>query len=591
MAPPSSSGSGKLPARITRSLGEVSGQSSLGEGTEKRWEEMMEVFENSLRNTTDNLTTQLNQNNVQIGEKLAKLTDEFNGSLKVMENQFNDRLSGLDSLAKDLSVGVSGLQDELQNSQTRNGTKVVSPEKEKLNKDLNTDVFDKEHYERQESNQVIEGPDKSENYARNDSKSGKIKPGNSSRMREQRVTKSKSKTNHKTYGKQRDDDDPDSTDSSTSSEGDGRSNKKYSSMKKKIKKPQKHNSSESDNDNSGNSSDTDDEYYELDDIKVKCRSLRKALSIRPYRLERKSQTYNGRISGQISSLIKRIGHSIPEDKKFDGTDSVSVIRFLQEFRDACDHNRVTEGCALRLVIYFLKDSAKAGLTAHLASVKRTRKYSYPGVILYLLKAFAPESLVEREIRDIATLRQKSGESERAFGLRVQTQALRLGDAMKEYERIRAFKNGLPQSIFTYLDSATPHAETFDEVVRAAAGPGYVVNNLITPGSSEWQITGPSNETKTTDVKGQRRPNCFVCGNPHLVHECPSLSEDQRKSAAQVNQKYLAQKRENGSAQFYKGAGFTRDQPSYLLEQEQSDLEADDKEIGNKPEDELDSKNE
>jgi hypothetical protein len=207
------------------------------------------------------------------------------------------------------------------------------------------------------------------------------------------------------------------------------------------------------------------------------------------------------------------------------------------------------GCALRLVVYFLKDSAKAGLTAHLASVKRSRNHSYPGVILYLLKAFAPESLVKREIRDIATLRQRGGESERAFGLRVQTQALRLGDAMKEYERIRAFKNGLPQSIFTYLDSATPYAETFDEVVRAAeqagliiggkahvsqlpvststkpiapqtiirrtghtAGPGYVVNNLNTPSSDEWQIIGPSKETKTTDGRGQRRPNCFVCGN-------------------------------------------------------------------------------
>jgi hypothetical protein len=200
VTPPTSSGSGKLLARITRSLGEVLGEPSSGEGTEKRWEEMMEVFETSLRNTAEKFTTQLNQNNVQIGDKLTKLTDEVNGSLKVMENQFNDRLSGLDSLAKELSEGVSGLQDELNNSHTRNGTTVVLPEEERLNKELNTDVFNKVHYERQESNQVNERPDKSENYTKNDSKSGKMKPVGSSRKREQRVAQSKSKTHQRTHG-------------------------------------------------------------------------------------------------------------------------------------------------------------------------------------------------------------------------------------------------------------------------------------------------------------------------------------------------------------------------------------------------------
>ncbi len=53
-------------------------------------------------------------------------------------------------------------------------------------------------------------------------------------------------------------------------------------------------------------------------------------------------------------------------EKFSGEDHILVLDFLRNFRDAADHNNVSEGAAARIVPYFLTglamDSVKSRLS-------------------------------------------------------------------------------------------------------------------------------------------------------------------------------------------------------------------------------------
>jgi hypothetical protein len=50
----------------------------------------------------------------------------------------------------------------------------------------------------------------------------------------------------------------------------------------------------------------------------------------------------------LSRIALRMKTHIADDQIFSGTDPVSIIRFLEEFKEACDHNGLSEGAALHL---------------------------------------------------------------------------------------------------------------------------------------------------------------------------------------------------------------------------------------------------
>jgi hypothetical protein len=64
-----------------------------------------------------------------------------------------------------------------------------------------------------------------------------------------------------------------------------------------------------------------------------------------------------------------------------------MLQFLRTFKEAADHNRVSEGAAARLIPYFLKRIAKEGYRAQLGDVPATIP-KYPFMIQYLLETYA-----------------------------------------------------------------------------------------------------------------------------------------------------------------------------------------------------------
>jgi hypothetical protein len=99
---------------------------------------------------------------------------------------------------------------------------------------------------------------------------------------------------------------------------------------------------------------------------IPSRSDRKKLvSYRTYRLANRSNRYNAAVTGKMSSYLKRVKHAISPDDRFNGDEPIERLAFLRTFKEAADHNELSEAAATRLIPYFLTGAAKEGYRAHL----------------------------------------------------------------------------------------------------------------------------------------------------------------------------------------------------------------------------------
>jgi hypothetical protein len=76
------------------------------------------------------------------------------------------------------------------------------------------------------------------------------------------------------------------------------------------------------------------------------------VSYRSYRLVDLSQRYDPSVTAKLAVFVKRLKQAIEET--FGGKEPIEVLQFLLTFKEAADHNRVSEGAAARLIPYFLK---------------------------------------------------------------------------------------------------------------------------------------------------------------------------------------------------------------------------------------------
>jgi hypothetical protein len=345
---------------------------------------------------------------------------------------------------------------------------------------------------------------------------------------------------------------------------------------------------------------TDDPYFILVEPKVKFPPFLTVLSFKSYRLMNKSQIYNSKWAGKIGSFKRKVSSDIPDENKFGGEDPIAILRFLQDYREACNHNAMNEGCALHLLSSFLKGSARDGLNGFLANVNGTPEYSYLGAVRYLLKTHAPEPRLNNEFRRIATLQMRPGDSITEFGRRVLNHSLRLGTAISDYEKIRAFTSGIPDDIHAFVNTATSDATSFDEIVQAAetawtalrgqaevtqaprkslplvrrnnrpTGPGYAITTTDYNPPEGWRM---SNTMKKDNEAPTRKLSCFACGEGHPIYECPTLNEEQQKLAKQVWDRRVANRRDAGRNTTFKYADNSRPRPSYAIKDEDRDSEA------------------
>jgi hypothetical protein len=160
---------------------------------------------------------------------------------------------------------------------------------------------------------------------------------------------------------------PSKTHSRKTKRGSGNPGDSSSSSSDEEKPMRNHSSytSDEDEDEEDNDSSSDEsvqfiptKYRNLKNVRVRTSELKNILSYKTYRLRNQSQKFTTKMQKELSRIALRMKTHIADDQKFSGTDPVSIIRFLEEFKEACDHNGLSEGAALHLFQYFILDPAK-----------------------------------------------------------------------------------------------------------------------------------------------------------------------------------------------------------------------------------------
>ena len=158
--------------------------------------------------------------------------------------------------------------------------------------------------------------------------------------------------------------------------------------------------SESDLSDSSESSDDDLNDPDGDEIRIADKDCRKALSVKTYRLvDRDPERDLTLKTTKVLANIRRLF----DGERFDGSDPLAVLPFLEELKTTLDDAGICEGDARHMVRYFLTGEA-ARLFKGLAP---RDKRNYPRIIKWLLRTYVRESMLQNAREEFLTRAQKS----------------------------------------------------------------------------------------------------------------------------------------------------------------------------------------
>ena len=260
---------------------------------------------------------------------------------------------------------------------------------------------------------------------------------------------------------------------------------------------------------------------------------RTLVSYRSYRLVDRSQRYDPSVTAKLAVFVKRLKHAIEE--KFGGEEPIEVLQFLRTFKEAADHNRVSEGAAARLIPYFLKGIAKEGYRAQLGDVP-AKMPKYPFMVQYLLETYAVDEELAKAYYAAASARQIEGEDEKTFGRRLQKAAILAGNVIDQMNLKTIYVEGLPPYVQAGLRLHVTPGMSFDQVQRMAHNLGTslrqtmaqvpAVKVMKTPGgvkpllsrghSVQMVADGDGSESVVEDTE-QMTPDGDACDVPVDVH--------------------------------------------------------------------------
>jgi ribosomal protein S17E len=138
-------------------------------------------------------------------------------------------------------------------------------------------------------------------------------------------------------------------------------------------------------------------------------SLCGALSYRTYRHDNISQKFSNALSKDPNKMRKQMTTHIPDYQQVDGSDPVSITKFLEEDKEASDYNKVSEGAAIQLCQYVLRNTANKSPQLHFRSTMSALSNSCCGAIQFLLTMYAAEQEVNGKCSDICFIQHNSGE--------------------------------------------------------------------------------------------------------------------------------------------------------------------------------------
>jgi hypothetical protein len=201
------------------------------------------------------------------------------------------------------------------------------------------------------------------------------------------------------------------------------------------------------------------------------------VSYRTYRLANRSNRYNAAVTGKMSTYLKRVKHAISPDDRFSGDEPIEVLAFLRTFKEAADHNELSEAAAARLIPYFLTGAAKEGYRAHLDEAPLVFP-TYPYMIQYLLETHALDDELAQAYLAVTTAKQAEKETEKAFGRRLHRLAIRAGNVIDKQDLTTIYVEGLPTFVQAGLRMHLTPGMTFETVQRLAHNLGVSLRQAV-----------------------------------------------------------------------------------------------------------------
>ena len=181
------------------------------------------------------------------------------------------------------------------------------------------------------------------------------------------------------------------------------------------------------------------------------RAFKNVLSYRAYRLKDLDQKFTAAQGDHLADYQKRF-KGVFQGKPFSGEEEIEVLRFLTNYKEACNDSTLSEAVALRLFRFNLKGMALASFETYLSRNRRGGVRgedcieSYCDAVQWFLNTFATDEILSEAYRKVNQMRQNPNETEEQFGNRLREEALRCGNIFDDGNLTQMFIDGLSDSV-------------------------------------------------------------------------------------------------------------------------------------------------
>ena len=215
---------------------------------------------------------------------------------------------------------------------------------------------------------------------------------------------------------------------------------------------------------SSEESDAGESEPEGDDIRVADRDCRRILSVDRYRLEDREPERDLRL--RTAKVLAHLRH-LYEGDRFDGSDPLTVLPFLEELKTTFDDAGLCEGDAKHMVRYFI-DGEVARL---FKSLSPREKRSYPQIVKWLLRTYVRENMLLDARERFLTRSQKPTETELEYSKALSDLSRRCAGMISERELVNRFVRGLSPSIRTHVQDRVTRNTSWAIAVATATDHG------------------------------------------------------------------------------------------------------------------------
>ena len=293
----------------------------------------------------------------------------------------------------------------------------------------------------------------------------------------------------------------------------GRARSKSRSSRERRKRRPSYGSDDDRSSSSSDESEADMSEPERDDIRVSDKGCRRILSVDRYRLLDREPEKDLRL--RTAKVLAHLKH-LYEGDKFDGSDPITVLHFLEELKVAFDDAGLCEGDAKHMVRYFL-DGEAARLFKGLTSQE---KKTYPRIVKWLLRTYVRESMLLDAREKFLTRSQKPTETELDYSKALSDLSMRCAGLISERDLINRFVRGLSPAIRTHVQDRVKRNTSWAIAVALATDHGSAHREAQKEGKPQRELNfEPYSRKRYAPGKGK-----VFAMQPHVEGDTSS-SED------------------------------------------------------------------